>query len=682
MPKFHTLPLVRQVMVLATLVSLLFIIILGSVVSWRMNKHAITQAENEVRNELNLIKGLLDLSYKNEQSRAQRQLELLENMYPGNTFSLTGQDVLTNGVALPQLQAGAVTVNNDVTIMREFTRLTGFKAALLVRKGNDLFHISTEITKPDGTSLVGLRTPLPPDSPMLQDILAGKRNYQVLLRDGKPNMIAYHPIKNTRGEVIAAVGMRIPLESSGLGELKKTIGQIKIGKTGYLYAFTPKAGEEMGIMMVHPTAEGKTINQLPDYVKTVIKQQIDHKNGTHIYEYPDPDSQSMHTKIMVHDYISSWNWHIAATVWQDEILEEANYLRNLIITLLSVAGVLMVLVLYYGLNSRLRPIDRLLTGLDAIGRGDLTTTLRVREKSRNELDLLAARINHMVLNIRHMITQVLESAQAVNRYAQDVQVASSQMQNSAHAQHNAAQDMARAIDQITEQINHIAENAHHANHIASTASQSSHSGRQVVQEAVQEMSKIASELHASADIVLSLGDKSSQISGIVDVIREIADQTNLLALNAAIEAARAGEQGRGFAVVADEVRKLAERTSQSTQEIAHVILSISQQTQQAATSMNSVRDGMQQGVELAKEAETALSAINQHTDQSTQIVRQIAQATQSQRESGTDISDKIQAISTMASQNAAASEHNRTTVQHLLELAHNLHQTMRQFRLH
>ena len=88
------------------------------------------------------------------------------------------------------------------------------------------------------------------------------------------------------------------------------------------------------------------------------------------------------------------------------------------------------------------------------------------------------------------------------------------------------------------------------------------------------MQRIRGEVQAISKKIKSLGDRSLEISEIVNTIEDIASQTNLLALNAAIEAAGAGEAGLRFAVVADEVRKLAERSAKATKDIAVLIKNV------------------------------------------------------------------------------------------------------------
>ncbi|MDF3199837.1 PAS domain-containing methyl-accepting chemotaxis protein [Pseudomonas sp. 1912-s] len=169
-----------------------------------------------------------------------------------------------------------------------------------------------------------------------------------------------------------------------------------------------------------------------------------------------------------------------------------------------------------------------------------------------------------------------------------------------------------------------AQSATQAYHISLQTRDIAEKGAEVIQQTATGMREIAANIDGSSALIAKLGERSQQITAIVNTIRGIADQTNLLALNAAIEAARAGEQGRGFAVVADEVRQLAARTSGSTAEISSMIEMIQNETRQAIDSMDGTRDRAAQGVDLANQAGTVILQIREGASEAVQAVSAFA----------------------------------------------------------
>ena len=87
----------------------------------------------------------------------------------------------------------------------------------------------------------------------------------------------------------------------------------------------------------------------------------------------------------------------------------------------------------------------------------------------------------------------------------------------------------------------------------------------------QETGSVSERLQRVADGMVKMKESSESITGIADMINEIAERTNLLSLNAAIEAARAGEHGRGFAVVAEEIGKLADSSVSQAKTIQNIV---------------------------------------------------------------------------------------------------------------
>jgi twitching motility protein PilJ len=227
----------------------------------------------------------------------------------------------------------------------------------------------------------------------------------------------------------------------------------------------------------------------------------------------------------------------------------------------------------------------------------------------------------------------------------------------------------------------VSNNAEASAEAARRALDAAEQGNRSVRDTLEGMQRIRASVQASAKKIKSLGDRSLEISDIINVINDITEQTNLLALNAAIEAARAGEAGRGFAVVADEVRKLAEHSRTATKDIAALIKAIQAETNEAVVVMEEGTKEVEVGARLADQAGRALDAISTVVRQSAELVQEISLASKQQVRGTEGVANAMQIISNITRQTSQGARQSARTVEQLVKLSDQLNEALSQFRI-
>lgn len=359
-------------------------------------------------------------------------------------------------------------------------------------------------------------------------------------------------------------------------------------------------------------------------------------------------------------------------------MDDARMLTLLIGALALVIGTLIALAIS---RSIIRPLRETTDAMNDISHGEGDLTQRLTSNGKDEVAELALAFNRFAEKVQQMVIQVSGSTAQLASAAEQMAVITDETNQSVQDQHGQIEEVATAINEMAATAQEVANSAASAAGAANNADDEANLGRGVVQETIDTIDSLASDIGEAVGVINRLEENSDNIGGVLDVIRGIAEQTNLLALNAAIEAARAGEQGRGFAVVADEVRTLAHRTQESTQEIQSMIESLQQGARNAVEVMNKSNDRSQECVEKAASAGTSLTSITSSVNQINEMNLQIATAAEEQTSVAEEINRNVLQINALVEGTASGARQTSSASAELTSLASQLQSLVGQFKI-
>ncbi|MEG0149093.1 MAG: methyl-accepting chemotaxis protein [Comamonas sp.] len=355
-------------------------------------------------------------------------------------------------------------------------------------------------------------------------------------------------------------------------------------------------------------------------------------------------------------YVKAQDGFIAAQQQQRLDAEQQGRAQSLLAKRMAVGvglfmGLLGALLSLATIRSITTPLQQAVTLAQNIAAGDLSYA--PRSERTDEMGQFMQALAQMTRQLRGLVGDVQGGVVAVA--AASSQMAQDNSDLSARTAYAAEQlkSTVGSIEGMVTLVNQSADSALHADQSARSAALAAESGGSAVQEVVRSMQHMA--------------QSSQQVAAIVSVIDGIAFQTNILALNAAVEAARAGAQGRGFAVVAAEVRELAQQSAEAAKQIRQLMLHSSKQ--------------VQSGTELALQAGQRMEHIVRDVHKVSGLIASITEAAQAQNQGIAQISDAVQALDDMTSQNAALVAESSAAAQELFTQAQRLEAGTGRFRL-
>jgi len=260
----------------------------------------------------------------------------------------------------------------------------------------------------------------------------------------------------------------------------------------------------------------------------------------------------------------------------------------------------------------------------------------------------------------------------INTASEELKIAAKHQLSNTANQVTSTSELNTNIEEQVASSRQLADIANNFVAAAEATNTSANLGKSSLENTVSGIEIIKTQVEKIAENMLSLNEKTQQMSLALDIINELSAQTTILSYNATIEAVGAGDAGKRFSAIAEQIMKLANKATESTKDIGVLVEDIQKGGNKTILTTEDGIKSVENGMQMILETVDHFDSIQTSADQNLISAKEMDMTISQQKIAIEQAADAIRNIQTAAEDVKNSSEETLRTAEQMLSMSRKL----------